>query len=251
MILSRPEASLLNLNNDPGRALAKFLREDLLYFREMSFESSKQQDSIAVWLVGMSTASIALIVSQAGKFSPNLQPVLKITVGCLSATIIFGLLFRIFHLFLQDKEHSDFRGISGFLAAYSQPFTTPIELPEDLSAELIAEFLYVHMGYDFRHYLTFDNDTEFWRDLYSRLAKLWNQSHKDAMESIFSHIGRAEGLSEQEVEQKLKREDPARGIRKRRLKRLCKALYTFMCISFTVSVLIISFSFIKTDFKTN
>lgn len=88
------------INDKPDQAFARFLRDHLLAFKEIIFESNKQRDNIVVWLVGMSTGSIALIISQFGKFNPTLYAALKVCVFFLTVTIICGLLFRIFHLLL-------------------------------------------------------------------------------------------------------------------------------------------------------
>ena len=67
-------------DHDPEKAVVKFLMDSVLSFKEMLFESSKQQDNITVWLVGMSTAALALLVSQYGKFSPGSDLALKLAV---------------------------------------------------------------------------------------------------------------------------------------------------------------------------
>ena len=72
------------IGDRPDRAMARLLRDHYLSFKEIFLESGKQQDSIAVWLVGMSTGSIALIISQFGKLSPNLYAALKWSVGFLT-----------------------------------------------------------------------------------------------------------------------------------------------------------------------
>ena len=47
---------MLNQTDDrPDETLAKSIRDHFLAFKESFFEPSKQQDSIVVWLVGMST----------------------------------------------------------------------------------------------------------------------------------------------------------------------------------------------------
>ena len=109
----------------PEQVLARFLRDYLLSFKEMVFESGKQQDSIAVWLVGMSTGAIALIIAQSGKSSPMLfalYPTLKWGVGFLTGTIILGLLFRIFHLLLHEKERYNLMSIASWLAVRSEVY---------------------------------------------------------------------------------------------------------------------------------
>lgn len=113
-----------NHNNDsPDQAFARSLRDHLLSYKETMFESGKQQDSIAVWLVGMSTGSIALIISQFGKFSPALYPSLKASVIFLTVTTILGLLFRIFHLLLQEKERNNLLFSQAWLVGYSEELT--------------------------------------------------------------------------------------------------------------------------------
>ena len=110
-------------NDRPDQAFARSLRDHLLSYKETMFESGKQQDNIAVWLVGMSTGSIALIISQFRKFSPILYPSLKVSVFFLTTTIILGLLFRIFHLLLQEKERNNLLFSQAWLVGYSEELT--------------------------------------------------------------------------------------------------------------------------------
>lgn len=113
-----------NDNNDsPDQAFAKSLIDQLASRREIIFESGKQQDNIAVWLVSMSTGSIALVISQFQKFGTDLYPALKISVFFLTATVILGLLFRIFHLLLQEKERNNWLLGEAWLVGYSEKIT--------------------------------------------------------------------------------------------------------------------------------
>ena len=252
-----------NRNNDrPEQAFAKSFRDHLLSFKEMVFEPGKQQDSIAAWLVGMSTGAIALIIAQSGKFSPTLYPALKWSVSFLTGTITFGLLFRIFHLFLQERNQSNLRSVVAWLAACSEDTTeAPIELPEDASAELIAWCLYDHMGIDMTPELMIDvitkNDVEYWRNQYEeyttsyhRLEEANDQTRKRMIEDLYAFISDLEGLPVEKYEQIVKR-DKSDGIRKRRIGKICTLSYILMCISFAISVLFISCGFIKTDLKMN
>ena len=252
-----------NQNNDkPDQAVARFLKDHLLSFKEIMFESSKQQDNIAVWLVGMSTGSIALIISQFGKFNPTLYLALKISVLFLAATIILGLLFRIFHLFLQDHNRNDLMRINGWLAGYSE-FSTevPIELPEGSSAQFIALCLYNYVGIDvepeFIESVKIEGDVEHWRNQYEEYAKSYrnleeakDQVVEGMVENFHEFLARLEGVSPQQFKQTIEN-DKSMGIRKRRLKKSCNIFYILMCISFAVSVSFISCSFISMDLKVN
>lgn len=252
-----------NQNNDkPDQALARFLRDQLLIFKEVMFESSKQQDNIAVWLVGMSTGSIALILSQFGKFNASLYPALKMSVSFLAATIIFGLLFRIFHLFLQEHDRNDLMRINGWLARYSEPSTEmPIELPEDSSAEFIALGLYKLAGIDvdpeFIESVKIEGNVEYWRNQYKEYTTSYRNLQKskeqivDRMtENFYEFLAHLEGVAPQQFKQTMKKNESL-GIRKRCLKKSCEIFYVLMCVGFAVSVLFISYSFIKADLKAS
>ena len=257
---------MLNQNNDsPDQVFARLLRDSFLSFKEMVFESGKQQDSIAVWLVGMSTGAIALIIAQSGKFNPALYPVLKWSVGFLTGTIILGLLFRIFHLLLQDRDRINLISIVSWLAAYNQPATEPpIEMPEDASAELIAWCLYDHMGIDMPPGLIIDiqakNDVEYWRNRYEEYTASyhsWKEANdrvvKLMMEDLHAHMANLEGQPPPTYEQivNVDESDKSEGIRKRRIRKICKFSYILMCVSFAISVLFISYGFITTNLKVN
>ena len=181
-----------NQNNDSPEAVARFFRDHLLSFKDMMFESGKQRDSITAWLVGMSTGAIALIIAQSGKFSPTLYPTLKWSVGFLTGTIILGLLFRIFHLLLQEKERYDLISIASWLAIRGEETTVdPIELPEDASAEFIASCLYNHAGIDMTPEFMIDirtnGNVEYWKNQYEEYTSLYH-SWKEANDQVIERM---------------------------------------------------------------
>ena len=242
-----------NQNNErPDQAIARLLRDYSHSFKEIIFESGKQQDSIAAWLVGLSTGSIALIISQFGKFDPALYSTLKVSVLFLTGTIIFGLVFRIAHLCLQDRERNDFGYIIGWLSGHSVRSTeVPIKLPEDSSAEFIASCWYNLMGFDMTPELRADirtkNDVEYWRkeyeqttQLFSRLNESEHEMRMNMLEDFDAIIAKLDGRPPRKYEQIGERDNSA-GIRKRRIRKTCTFSYILMCISFGISVLIISF----------
>ena len=249
-------------NERPDQTVARFLRDHFLSFKEMALESGKQQDSIAVWLVGMSTGAIALIIAQFGKLSPSLYPTLKWSVGFLTGTIIFGLLFRVFHLLLQEKDRYNLISITGWLAAWSEDTTeTPIELPEDASAEFIASCLYDYAGINMTPELMIDirtnGDVEYWKNQYEEYTSTyqrWKEANNRVVELMIedldAFISNMEGVPSQTYEQIVKI-DKSAGIRKRRIGKMCRLFYILMCISFAISVLFISYGFMKTDLKVN
>ncbi len=253
-----------NLNNvRPGQEFARLIRDHFLTFKDTMLESSKQQDSIAVWLVGMSTGSIALIISQFGKFNPLLYTAMKIGISFLTATIVCGLLFRILHLFLQEQDRQDQRHIYGWLTGYSEfSSKVPVELPEDASSQFIAWCLYEELGMDmdpeYLKILEDDNDVEYWRNQYKEhteqalaLQEAEDQDVKNMIEVFYQLLARLEGLPPQKFKQNVENDDKSSGIRKRRLKKSCKFFYILMCLCFAVSVLFISCSFIATDYKVS
>ena len=246
--------------HDPEKAVVQFLMDNILSFKEMLFESSKQQDNITVWLVGMSTGALALIVSQYGKFSPGSDLALKLAVIFLTGTIIFGLLFRIFHLFLQQRERHDLMRLMGWLSGFrDQPTAVPIELPEDSSAEFIAWSVYRLLGMEtgpyWKQVVETNNDVEYWRNEYEKVVKLCNQLQEADLQCTLEMSKKAQAfMANLDGEPAEKYQQPfednqSAGIRKRRLRNSCGAFYVMMCISFAVSVVFISCSFIKTDLK--
>ena len=251
-----------HIDDRPDRAVARLLRDLFLYFKEMFFEYDEQQDSVAVWLVGMSTASIALIISQYGKFSSALYPTLKWSVGFLTGTIMLGLLFRIFHLLLQERKRYNLGYTVSWLSVRSEDSTEPpINLPEDVSARYIAVCLYNHMGIyiepDLLREIEIKNDVDYWRDryeeysaLYYRSEELKHQSRMLMLEEFYAVMADLEGIPLEKYKETLEKGKSA-GVQKRRIKKICTLSYIFMCISFTISITIISWGFITTDLKAN
>ena len=242
--------------------IAGFIKDNLPFFQEMYFESGKQQDNITVWLVGLSTGAIAIIISQIVKFNHSLHLSLKLSVFFLSVTVMLGLFFRILHLLLQKKDRRDMASIKGWLIGYTKSSTIPlIELPEDTPAELIVEILHRHMELDTDidsiKEVAAKKDVEEWREVYKeytirhqRLEEIDQQAVKRMIEGFFEFIADLEGVPPQTYEQ-FSQTDKSAGVQKRRLRKLCTSSYILMCISFAVSISIISWSFITTDLKAN
>ena len=253
---------LNQLDKRPDQEIARFIKDNLPFFQEMYFESGKQQDNITVWLVGLSTGAIALIISQFVKFNHSLHLYLKLSVLFLSVTVMLGLLFRILHLLLQKKDRRDMASIKGWLIGYTKSSTIPlIELPEDTPAELIVGLLHRHMELDTDvdsiKELAAKKNVEEWRKVYKeytmrheRLEEVNQQAVKGMLEEFFDFMAGLEGVPAQTYEQFFKT-DKSAGVQKRRLRKFCTSSYILMCISFAVSVLIISYGFITTDLKVN
>lgn len=252
-----------NLNDDrPDKVLAGFFRDRLSNIEDIDIESSKQMDNITVWLVSMSTGTIALIISQFGKINPELYTNLKIGIFFLTITITCGLLFRILHLYLQERYKYDHLHINSWLIGYDESSSeVPIELPEDATSQYIAYCLYKHWGLemdpDYLESLETDKNIEYWRNQYKEYTASYLdlKKSKDAIEKsmtdrLFEFIANLEGVSPQEFEQNVET-NKSKGIKKRRLRKFCKFCYILMCVCFAVSVLFISCSFIAIDYKEN
>ena len=251
---------LNQIDGSPGQEFAKSLRDNFAFFQDMLFESAKQQDNIVVWLVGMSTGAIGLAIS--GKFNPTSSLSLRVGVVFLLVTIILGLLFRIFHFLLQRRERRDLASVKGWLIGYTKNTTIPlIELPDNTSAEFIVGLLHRHMGLDTDvdsiKELAATKNVEEWRKVYQEynirsqsVEEAGQQSVKNMMEQLFKLIADLEGVPAPTYEQIIK-PDRSGGIRKRCLRKCCTLFYIFMCISFAVSILFVSWGFITTDWKAN
>ena len=249
-----------HINDRPDKAFARLLRDHFLSFKEIIFESGKQRDSIAVWLVGMSTGAIAITISQIGKLNHALYPVIKWSVGFLTGTIILGLLFRVFHLFLQDRDRFNMSYVVSWLAGWGEPSQEPpVNLPEEADAGVIAGLLYNHMGIDidpnWLASIAIENDVESWRKQYEGYTESYYLSAETREETLRDAFNRfCEVMTNLEgvpllTHQQIEKMDNSMGVRKRRLRKACTFFYTSMCISFAISVLIISYGFIKTDLK--
>ena len=245
-------------NRQPDHSVARFLRDNILSSKHMLSESSKQQDNITVWLVGMSTGAIAIIISQFGKLSPDIYATLKWSVGFFTATITLGLFFRVSHLFFQDKEQLNIASTVAWLDRYLDP---AIDLPKDASAGLIAMYLYDRLGLtmelDQLRDIEANNDVEYWRNEYKNHIALNYQleqlKHNNALlviEDFHAHVAKLEEIPLHKYKQRMQ-DNKSRGIKKPHLRYACTFFYSAMCISFAVSVLCISYGFIKTDLKAN
>ena len=148
----------------------------------------------------------------------------------------------------------------GWLSGFrDQPTAVPIELPEDATAELIAWSVYRLLGLEtgpyWQQYVETNNDVEYWRNEYEKAVKLYNSLQEADLQCTLEMLRKAQafmanldGEPAEKYQQTLE-ENQSAGIHKRRLRSSCGAFYVMMCISFAVSVVFISWSFVKTDLK--
>lgn len=83
------------------KRIARYLLELLPSSFDRKQERVRRLDTIIVWLVGLSVASIGFIISQSGTNLELSAPVQRWGVGLFVATILAGLFGRIATLFLQ------------------------------------------------------------------------------------------------------------------------------------------------------
>ncbi|OGX59184.1 MAG: hypothetical protein A2447_02490 [Omnitrophica WOR_2 bacterium RIFOXYC2_FULL_38_12] len=76
--------------------LAEYYLKVVPNLKNEAFERQRQTDNVVVWIVGLSTGVLALILSNVEKITFLSVGGLKIVVICLLLSILSGVVFRAF-----------------------------------------------------------------------------------------------------------------------------------------------------------
>jgi len=76
--------------------LAEYYLKVVPNLKNEAFERQRQTDNVVVWIVGLSTGVLALILSNVEKITFLSVGGLKIVVICLLFSILSGVVFRAF-----------------------------------------------------------------------------------------------------------------------------------------------------------
>ncbi|MFA6384770.1 MAG: hypothetical protein WCY10_05310, partial [Candidatus Omnitrophota bacterium] len=165
--------------------LANFFRRIIPNYRQDFFERNRQTDNIIVWLVGISTGFLVLIISQFDKLKSINIIVLKYTVFFSLLTILLGVMYRILFYFCEGAQSQILFSLECAISALCDP---PAFVPRDFSLEndpiIIAEYLKNEMNYDCDSLLQYHMPIEEWRDFYNKHIILWKKQEQDGLDMI-------------------------------------------------------------------
>ena len=94
--------------------LIDYLKEVIPQYKKEVFERQRQTDNVVIWITGLSTGAIALILSQADNITFISLVDLKYTVFFLLCSIVAGVIFRAYIYTLEQVESEIIMGFEGY-----------------------------------------------------------------------------------------------------------------------------------------
>lgn len=178
-----------------------FLVERLPRYRQAMFERQRQAETFAVWVVGLSSGAIALILSGSKIFTLVLPLAVKTAVACSAATILAAVVFRAAFYLLEQVASDLVDHFEGFCFGYRSRYYGPMEITERHTIEQIARSLKEDMGVDYDSWLDKDYLTrDFWVDHYNRWADFWQAQEIEGLRTLAKAIAPLAGIDPEEAE---------------------------------------------------
>jgi hypothetical protein len=234
--------------------IGSYLRVWIPEFRKDYVERLRQTDRVIVWLVGLSTGGLALLLSQYSKIDSGLYCHIKWATIFLVSAIISGVVFRGVFYLTEALEVSHLFNIEGFCHGIGLEANGPRALPETCTPADIVGYLKDDMGSDgYEEWLKDDLPRDFWVKVYMGQADLWNQFEKDGMRRLGEIMAPFVGKSVEEgaaillenPEQKRKSVELLKVLRKVRDGAYYFTLLCFLLAIVTISVGVISFGGVR------
>ena len=223
-----------------------FFNKILPQYQQEVFERRRQTDNVVIWISGLSTGAIALILAQFNNLS--IHPIfLKITVALFLFTVVSGVTFRGFIYLFEQLESELLMGFKGYCyAATSVKFSGPIKLAEHHTIEQIAKSLKEDMGLDYDSWLEKDYlDRNFWVNHYNKWADFWNKAENEGLRNLGKAFAPLLGKKPEETEELfLSKQDNKQTIRRTiRYRNICDRSYGLLLVFFVLAILSITVGF--------
>ena len=222
-----------------------FLKEILPQYQQEVSERQRQTDNVVVWVSGLSTGAIALILSQFNNLFIH-PTCLKITVGFFLFAVVCGVTFRSFIYILEQLESILIMGLKGYCWGASSEFNGPVKLTEHHTIDDIAKSLKEDMGLDYDKWLQKDYlDRNFWIDHYNSWADFWRKTENEGLRNLGKVFAPLLGKKPEEAEELFfSKQDDKKTVQKTiRYRNICNWSYALMSVFFVLAILSITIGF--------
>jgi len=228
---------------DPLDQLVGLFRRRLIEERSELFERMAHADGLVAWLVGMSTAGLALFVSQHSSL---------LFLGAKSKTLVLlflvlavaaGVAFRLLHYRLQGLLHSALLQLDLFLSVEGSYL--PERLPEGTSVVEAVEVFKREFGLDLAWAAELVPHPPFWMLLYQDLATSWRDNRSRGVEYLYQELGRLQGVDPADLAavEKARKNAARLPLLTKRTERGVQVAYTVAYSSFVLAVLTFATAF--------
>lgn len=233
------------------KRIMEYFKEFYLKNKNDFFENQRQTDRIVVWLFGISSSAIALILFQTNNTKAIEMLNLKFAVACLVLTLIFGVIYRACYYRKELLESLSLIEFEAYCAIVTSEVYGPLGVNDMHTIPEIAEKLKTEMGYDCTRWLQSNLPREFWVKSYNDWADFWRKSEEAGLKALGRAFSKVANVSEEIGEKILmdnKKENKKNKINVRTvLTFLCEYSYYLMLLTFILSAisLFIGFASIK------
>jgi uncharacterized membrane protein len=220
---------------------------------QRDMDNFEKADKIIIWIVGFSIGIFALILTRESKNPLINELEFEITIVAL-ATVILGLLFRIFSFFTQMRLNSIVFDFVSYATGYTEAYDIPIPrtILEIDSLDNIIIFLEEDFGIKMKKIDTsnFSNEklTEY-RNLYKNYYESLASSNniEEQMKEFSTQLALRFGLNPEDVMNSSKNESSlkSKGKEYRILLTISYWLFFFTIINFIVGIGIVAFKLIE------
>ena len=215
-------------------------------FKKETFDRQKQTDNVVVWIAGLSTGAIALIMSKTiGNTSIDVIS-LKVSVGFFLLTIISAVVFRSFVYNLQQKESNVIFNFEGYCWGATSETYGPIQITEETTIAEIAESLKNDMDLDYDSWLEKEYlDREFWVEHYQYWALFWEQQEKIGLKNLAMAIAPLLGKEPSDVNETIITEhnNTLQIANLVKLRKVCERAYNGVMLFFIFAISTIALGF--------
>ena len=215
--------------------------------REDYIVRERHQDSIILWIVGLSFATIIMLLSN--KISmPSSH--FAIILYLFLTSIIAGILFRIVRYYLEDLELNALDYGIQYLETELLGVTAPIDISR-APAEIIQRSL-KELGYDLCGLIKNDMPIEQLREIYNKFAERYRAEEEKGIKDIYRFLeifeGKKNPYEESSIDELIK--NISNTPRRKTFRFFKNALYLLTTLSFILAVILSVTSFGQ-SFKIN
>lgn len=174
--------------------LAQAYREMLPdVFRDYS-EIGRESVQVVIWLVGLSSAVFALLISNMDRITFIGADTLRIILLLLGTVIVVGVAQRLVHHWAERLQHIINWSLTHYISSYNSDQILPAQLSEDWTEAEIVQRFESEFGLNYQFLIEYEVSLESCREAYKSQYERWEGFDKEGLERfgqvVSAHLGR-------------------------------------------------------------
>lgn len=228
---------------DASDHIAELFRDLLPEVQRTHFEVSARTDQVIVWLVGLATASIGLLIINIDRFAFLPRPTLQVTLIVLATVVLLGVTHRLVHHVLSSHQANLIFRLRSHLYGLTWTDHGPMDLSEYWTAQEVSDHLKADFGINYDFLFESSAPIEKWRQIYKDIYSRYEEREKENLDRLRKTLADHLGLSSAEEGNLFEADGQALVLQARlarRIGRLSDALYVFTGVFFVLSVMLLT-----------